>query len=103
MISERILIDLAELESLIRPKQNQDVFAVIKSKKDKSFKNLYTAYVDDTTLFLKNQKSVIEILKVFQWFSKQPGLEPNTSKCEIVGIGGLKEVNVALYTCKVLI
>ena len=54
------------------------------------------AYVDDTTFFLKNQKSVIEVLKVFEWFSKQPGLEPNTSKCEIVGIGGLKEVNVAL-------
>ena len=54
---------------------------------------LYTAYTDDTTFFLKNQESVIE---VFDKFSKVSVLKPKTSKCEIAGIGDLKGVNVAL-------
>ena len=52
------------------------VFAVIKSNKMindlKIFEQefLYTTYADDTTFFLKNQKSVKEVLKVFDKFSK---------------------------------
>ena len=42
---------------------------------------------------LKNQKY---LLKVFNRFSKVLGLKPNTSKCEIAGIGGLNGVYVAL-------
>ena len=51
---------------------------------------MYTAYADDTTFFVKSQTSVIEILKVFDKFSKISGLKPNKSKCEIAGIGALK-------------
>ena len=57
---------------------------------------LYTAYADDTTFFLQDKKSVIELLKTFNKFSKFSGLKPNKNKCEIAGIGGLKGVNVAL-------
>ena len=64
---------------------------------DKTF--LYTAYLDDTTLddTTLDTKSVIELLNVFDTFSKFSGLKPNKSKCEIAGIGALKGVQVALY------
>ena len=61
---------------------------------DKTF--LYTAYADDTTFFLKDTKSVIELMKIFDKFSKFSGLKLNKSKCEIVGIGALKGVQVTL-------
>ena len=82
------------------------IFAVIKSNQNinklKIFEHdfLYTAYTDDTTLFAKNQTSVIEILKIFDNFSKISGLNPNKSKCEIAGIGALKGVRVALCGMK---
>ena len=57
---------------------------------------LYTANADDTTFFVKNQTSVIEILKIFDNFSKISSLKSNKSKCEIAGIGDLKRVRVAL-------
>ena len=38
---------------------------------------LYTAYVDDTTFFLKDTKSVIELMNIFDTFSKFFGLRPN--------------------------
>ena len=77
------------------------VFAVTKSNKTNGLKIfeyefLYTAYGDDTTFFLENQESVIEILNVFDRFSKVSGLKPNTSKREIARIGGLKQAKVAL-------
>ena len=55
------------------------VFAVIRSNQnvDKlrifEFDFLYTAYAYGTTYFVKNQTSVIEILKVFEEFSKLSG------------------------------
>ena len=61
---------------------------------DKTF--LYTAYADDTTFFLKDTKSVIELMNIFDTFSKFSELKPNKSKCEIAGIGALKGVQVAL-------
>ena len=51
------------------------VFAVIKSNQNidklRIFEHdfLYTAYTDDTIFFVKNQTSVIEILKIFDKFS----------------------------------
>ena len=54
-------------------------------------KFLNTAYADDTTSFLKNKNLVFEILNIFHKFS----LVSNTIKCEIAGIGTLKEINVA--------
>ena len=62
----------------------------------------YTAYVDDTTYFLNNKNSVFETLNILNKFSLVSGLSPNTTKCEIFGIGTLKEVNVALCGKKCL-
>jgi len=61
---------------------------------------LYTAYADDTTFFIKDKNSVIELLNVFDNFSEVSGLKPNKTKCEIAGIGSLKGVNVALCGLK---
>ena len=51
---------------------------------------LYTAYADDTPLFLKER-----IHFLIQFFLVS-GLKLSTSKCEIAGIGTLKGVNLAL-------
>ena len=56
--------------------------ALIFSKK-KTF--LYTACADDTTFFLKDERSVIELMK-----TTFPGVKPIKSKCEIVGLSALK-------------
>ena len=56
---------------------------------------LYTAYVDDTTFFLKDKESVKELMNAF-FFSFYSGLKPNKSKCEIAGIGVLKRVSMEL-------
>lgn len=78
------------------------VFMMIKENKNINglnlFENtfLYTAYADDTTLFLKDMKSVTEVMKVFEKFSNYSGLKPNTKKCEIAGIGVLKGVHLEL-------
>ena len=61
---------------------------------DKTF--LYTAYADDTTFFLKDKKSVIELMNIFDIFSKFSGLKPNKSKCEMAGLCALKRLQVAL-------
>ena len=65
---------------------------------DKTF--LYTAYADDTNFFLKDTKSVIELINIFDTFSKFSELRPNKSKCEIAGIGALKGVQVALCSIR---
>ena len=52
---------------------------------------LYIAYADDTTFFLKDKESLIEVMKAFDIFSSFSGLKPNKSKCEVAGIGALKE------------
>ena len=86
----------------------ETVFCVIKSNKNikglNIFKHefLYTAYADDTTFFLKDNISVFETLNVFHKFSLVSGLGPNTTKCEIAGIGTLKRVNVTLCGMKCL-
>ena len=54
---------------------------------DKTF--LYTAYAEDTTFFLTDTKSVIELMNIFDAFLKFSGLKPNKSKCEIAGIGAM--------------
>ena len=53
---------------------------------------LYTAYADDTTFFLKDEKAVIEFMKTFGIFLIFSGLKPNKRKCEIAGLGALKEL-----------
>ena len=65
------------------------VFAVIKSNQNIDKLRIYEHK------FLK-QTSVIEVLKVFENFSKISGLKPNKSNSEIAGTGDLKWVRVAL-------
>ena len=65
---------------------------------DKTF--LYTAYAEGTTFFLKDTKSVIELMNIFDTFSKFSGLKPNKNKCEISGIGALKGVQVAFCSMR---
>ena len=55
---------------------------------------LYTAYADDTTFFLKNKKSFIEVMKLFDIFSSFSRLKPNKSKCEVAEIGALKGAKI---------
>ena len=57
----------------------------------------YTAYADDTTFFLKDGNSIIKLMSEFSKFSR---LKPNKTKCEVAGIGVLKEVQVALCGMK---
>ena len=59
-------------------------------------KFIYTAYADDTTFFLKNTESVINLFEIFQGFAQFSGLKPKKSKCETAGIDVLKGVKVAL-------
>ena len=61
---------------------------------------LYIAYADDTTFFLKDRKSIIELINEFNTFSNFSGLKPHKTKCEIAGIGALNGVQVALRGMK---
>ena len=61
---------------------------------------LYSAYADDTTFFLRDKRSIKELLNTFATFSKYSGLKPNHEKCEIAGIGVLKSVKVAVCGIK---
>ena len=57
---------------------------------------LYSAHADDTTFFLRNEKSATEVIKPFNKFSLISGLKINNKKCEIAGIGVKKGVKMAL-------
>ena len=78
------------------------LFKIINNNKDiKSLKILgntflYIAYADGTTFFSKNLGSIKELLNTISLFSLFSGLKPNLSKCEVVGIGLLKGVKVAI-------
>ena len=69
------------------------VFSLIKENPDieglKFFSHtfLYSAYADDTTFFLRNEKSATEVIKTFDKFSLFSGLKINYAKCKIAGIG----------------
>ena len=56
----------------------------------------YSAYADDTALFVSDKDSVTKIKNAFDKFSLLSGLKPNKAKCEIAGIGVLKGVLLAL-------
>ena len=74
------------------------IFAMIKSNPNIkglnifNYNYLYTAYADDTTFFLNDQKSIRELMKTFKLFSKFSDLKSNILKCELAGIGSLKGV-----------
>ena len=56
---------------------------------------LFFTYADDTTFFLRNEKSVLELVNLvfFLFFC---GIKISKEKCEIAGIGVKKWVKVAL-------
>ena len=60
---------------------------------------LYTAYADDTTSFLNDQKSIRELMITFK-FSKFFGLKPNILKCEVAGMGSLERFKMTV--CRVV-
>ena len=78
------------------------IFAMIKSNPNIKGLNifnhnyLYTAYADDTTFFLNDQKSIRELMKTFKLFSKFSGLKRDILKCEVAGIGSQKGVQMAV-------
>ena len=57
---------------------------------------LYSAYVDNTTFFLKDTISVNHMIDTFHFFSYFSGLKPNLRKSKIVCIGVLKGVQVTV-------
>ena len=61
---------------------------------------LYTAYADDTTFFLRDRKSSIELMNELDTFSNFSGLKPNKTKCKNAVIAVLNEVQVALCAIK---
>ena len=78
-----------------------------------NFEHKLTAYADDSSFFLKNESSVLELLKTFELFSKYSGLMLNKGKCELAGIGakkdvigesvpGLKKINLCEDSIKIL-
>ena len=56
---------------------------------------LYSAYADDTTFFLRDEKLATEVIKTFDKFSFFSGLKINNAKCKIAGIGVKKGVKMA--------
>ena len=83
------------------------VFILIKTNKRVKginiFKHTYlhSAYAEDnTTFFLREKRSIKELLNTFATFSKYSGLKLNHEKCEIAGIGVLKSVKVTVCGMK---
>ena len=78
------------------------VFSLIKANpdiKDLQFFShafLYSGYADDTTFFLKNERSATEVIKTFDKFYLFFGLKFNNAKCEIAGIGVKKGVKMTV-------
>ena len=67
-------------------------------KRNNIFKHtyLYSAYADDTTFFLRDKRSIKELINTFATFSKHSSLKPNHEKCETAGVGVLKSVKIAV-------
>ena len=61
---------------------------------------MYSAYADDTTFFLRDKRSITELINIFATFSKYSALKTNHEKYEIAGIGVLKSVKVVVCGMK---
>ena len=76
------------------------IFALINANRNTEglqfFSRNFSAYVDDTTFFLRNEKLALELINTFDTFSLFSGLKVNKGKCEIAGIGIKNVVKVAL-------
>ena len=80
-----------------------EIFFIMARKNEKiekleifDFKYLLTSYADDSTFFVKNINSAVEIFNTFKIFSKFSGLNANKSKCEFAGIGAKNGAQTAL-------
>ena len=63
---------------------------------------LYTTYMVHKTFFSEEISFIKVVLKDLHLFSRFSGLRPNSTTCEIAGIGALKGVHVALCGMKCL-
>ena len=78
------------------------VFSLIKTNPDieglRFFSHTFlcSAYVDDTTLFLRNKKSATEVIKTFDNFSFFSGFKINNEMCETAGSCAKKKFKIAL-------
>ena len=61
---------------------------------------LYTAYADNTTFIPKDLQSIARVVEIFYTFSLFSELKPNLKKCEIAGLGALKETHLAVCCMK---
>ena len=61
---------------------------------------LYIAYADDTTFFLKDKNSIIELMNELNTFPNFSGLKPDKKKCETACISVLNGVQVVLCGMK---
>ena len=84
------IIVLEVVFRIIKETSNIEGFEIFQKK------FIFTAYADDATFFLKNTESVINLLEIFKHFSQFSSLKQSKPKCEIAGIGVLKEVKVKL-------
>ena len=67
---------------------------------------LYSACADGTTFFLRDKRSIKELINAFATFSKYSGLKPNHEKCEImkgvkVAASGMECVDLCNDTIKI--
>ena len=83
----------------------EEVFSLIKANPDIeglqffSHTFLYSAYADDTTFFLRNEKSATEVIKMFDKYSLFSGLKINNAKCKIMQNAKCKMQNAK---CKIM-
>ena len=61
---------------------------------------MLSVYADDTTFYLRDKRSIKELVFTFATFSKYSGLKPNREKCEIAGIGVFGSVKKTVYGMK---
>ena len=74
-------------------RKNSKIFQIkVKGLNIFQHKFLFTVYVDDTTFFLKDRNSIVELINALNTFSNFSGLRPNKTKSEIACIGGLNGV-----------
>ena len=82
------------------------VFILIKANKEVKGINIfrhiyfYLAGADDATFFLRDKRSIKELINMFATFQMYSSLKSNHKKCKITGIGVLKSVKVAVCGLK---
>ena len=92
------IIDFLNLVFQIKGRCTSWSFDLCINKSNKNIKGLnifdheflYTAYVNNTTFFLKDRNLFFETLNIFHNFYLVSVLKPNTKECEITVIGTLK-------------